>query len=164
MFVGEQPGDKEDLAGRPFVGPAGRIFDRALKEAGLERRKVYVTNAVKHFKFTQRGKIRLHQKPNAGEIKACRIWFDSERDLIQPKLMVALGATGAYQVFGRTTPIGKNRGRLLSLDSDIRALVTVHPSYLLRLPDEKARHVEYERFVADLTLGHQFVARSKRVA
>jgi uracil-DNA glycosylase len=164
MFVGEQPGDKEDLTGRPFVGPAGQLFDRALDEAGLERDKVYVTNAVKHFKFTPRGKIRLHQKPNAGEIKACRRWFDAERDIIRPKLIVALGATGAYQVFGRTTPIGKNRGRLLDLDADTKALVTVHPSYLLRVPDKEKRHAEYVRFVSELRLVRTVTSRSKKAA
>lgn len=164
MFVGEQPGDKEDLAGRPFVGPAGALLDRALTEAGLERSKVYVTNAVKHFKFVPRGKIRLHQKPNAGEIKACRMWFDGERDIIQPKLIVALGATGAHQVFGRTTLIGKNRGRLLDLDSMTKALVTVHPSYILRLPEEADRRAEYLRFLADLRLAHKFLVQSKTAA
>ena len=136
MLVGEQPGDKEDLAGHPFVGPAGQMLDRALEEAGIDRDKVYVTNAVKHFKFVPRGKIRLHQKPATPEIKACRPWYERELAAVKPGLVVALGATAAQCVFGKITPINKNRGRLIDLDEGVQALVTVHPSYLLRLPDE----------------------------
>ena len=138
MLVGEQPGDKEDLAGKPFVGPAGLMLDRALEQAGIDRSKVYVTNAVKHFKFVRRGKIRLHQKPNTAEIKACRQWYERELAAIKPALVVAMGATAAQCVFGKITPINKNRGRLIDLGDGIKALVTVHPSYLLRLPDADA--------------------------
>jgi DNA polymerase len=152
MLVGEQPGDKEDLAGRPFVGPAGQLLDRALKAAGIDRPKVYVTNAVKHFKFVLRGKFRLHQKPTTSEIKACRPWYERERAAIQPALVVAMGATAAQSVFGKITPINKSRGRLIDLDAQTKALVTVHPSYLLRLPDADARAREYDRFVEDLKI------------
>src|SRR5258707_1132668 len=152
MLVGEQPGDKEDLAGKPFVGPAGQMLDRALEEAGIDRSKVYVTNAVKHFKFVPRGKIRLHQKPSTPEIKACRPWYERELAAIKPDLVVAMGATAAQSVFGKITPINKSRGRLIELDEGIKALVTVHPSYLLRLPDEDAKAREYERFVDDLKI------------
>jgi uracil-DNA glycosylase len=124
MLVGEQPGDKEDLAGQPFVGPAGQMLDRALEEAGIDRAKVYVTNAVKHFKFLPRGKFRLHQKPSTAEIKACRLWYERELKSIQPDLVVAMGATAAQSVFGRTTPINKTRGRLIDLDDGTKALVT----------------------------------------
>ncbi|WP_315834038.1 UdgX family uracil-DNA binding protein [Bradyrhizobium prioriisuperbiae] len=157
MMVGEQPGDKEDLAGKPFVGPAGQMLDRALKEAGIDRGKVYVTNAVKHFKFVPRGKIRLHQKPNTAEIKACRPWYERERATIKPALVVAMGATAAQSVFGKITPINTSRGRLIDLDDGAKALVTVHPSYLLRLPDEDARAKEYERFVDDLRMVADFL-------
>ena len=152
MLVGEQPGDKEDLAGKPFVGPAGQMLDRALEEAGIDRSKVYVTNAVKHFKFVPRGKIRLHQKPNTPEIKACRQWYERELATIKPDLVVAMGATAAQSVFGKITPINKNRGRLIDLDEGAKALVTVHPSYLLRLPDADAKAREYQRFVDDLKI------------
>ena len=158
MLVGEQPGDKEDLAGKPFVGPAGQVLNRALEEAGIDRDKVYVTNAVKHFKFVLRGKIRLHQKPNTAEIKACRQWYERELASIKPALVVAMGATAAQSVFGKITPIGKNRGRLIDLDS-AKALVTVHPSYLLRLPDAQAREREYANFVKDLNLAASFLHR-----
>jgi DNA polymerase len=152
MLVGEQPGDKEDLAGKPFVGPAGQMLDRALKEAGIDRTRVYVTNAVKHFKFVPRGKIRLHQKPNTPEIRACRPWYERELAAINPTLVVAMGATAAQSVFGKITPINKSRGRLIDMADGRKALVTVHPSYLLRLPDEDAKTREYERFVDDLRL------------
>lgn len=157
MFVGEQPGDKEDLAGKPFVGPAGQMLDRAMQEAGIERSKVYITNAVKHFKFVPRGKIRLHQKPNTPEIKACRQWYERELATIKPTLVVALGATAAQCVFGKITQIGKNRGRLLDLAEGAKALVTVHPSYLLRLPDEDAKQREYKQFVSDLKLASTYI-------
>jgi uracil-DNA glycosylase len=152
MLVGEQPGDKEDLAGHPFVGPAGLMLDRALKEAGIDRKTTYVTNAVKHFKFVPRGKIRLHQKPNTPEIKACRRWYERELASLKPALVVALGATAARCVFGRITPINESRGRLIALAEGPRALVTVHPSYLLRLSDEDAKAREYVRFVDDLKI------------
>jgi uracil-DNA glycosylase len=152
MLVGEQPGDKEDLAGKPFVGPAGLMLDRALEDAGIDRKKVYVTNSVKHFKFLPRGKIRLHQKPNTSEIRACRPWYERELASIKPLLVVAMGATAAQSVFGKITPINKNRGRPIELADGLKALVTVHPSYLLRLPDEAAKAREYERFVSDLKI------------
>jgi uracil-DNA glycosylase len=164
MLVGEQPGDKEDLAGQPFVGPAGQMLDRALEEAGIDRAKVYVTNAVKHFKFLPRGKFRLHQKPNTAEIKACRPWYERELQSIQPDLVVAMGATAAQSVFGRITPINKNRGRLIDLEDGTKALVTVHPSYLLRLPDAEAKALEYKRFVDDLKIAAELLRKSARAA
>jgi len=164
MLVGEQPGDKEDLAGKPFVGPAGGMLDRALEEAGVDRKKVYVTNAVKHFKFVPRGKIRLHQKPTTPEIKACRQWYERELATIQPELVVALGATAAQSVLGKITPINKNRGHLIELEGGRKALVTVHPSYLLRVPDAASKAREYERFVADLKIAAAFLRKSARAA
>jgi DNA polymerase len=164
MLVGEQPGDKEDLAGKPFVGPAGQMLDRALEEAGIDRTQVYVTNAVKHFKFVPRGKIRLHQKPNTSEIRACRQWYERERAAIKPALVVAMGATAAQSVFGKITPINKSRGRLIDLEDGTRALVTVHPSYLLRLPDADAKALEYQRFVADLKIAAALLRKSARAA
>ncbi len=150
MLVGEQPGDQEDLAGRPFVGPAGKVLDAALSEAGLDRSRVYVTNAVKHFKFESRGKRRIHQKPDSSEIVACRFWLDIELAEVQPALTVLLGATAARAVLGRTVTIGRERGRPITLLGQPQALVTVHPSYLLRLPDEAAKRREYAAFVQDL--------------
>jgi uracil-DNA glycosylase len=164
MLVGEQPGDKEDLAGKPFVGPAGQMLDRALKEAGIDRTKTYVTNAVKHFKFVPRGKIRLHQKPNTPEITACRQWHERELASIKPALVVAMGATAAQGVLGKITPINKNRGRLIDLENGIKALVTVHPSYLLRVPDEDAKVREYERFVDDLKIAAVALKKIARAA
>jgi uracil-DNA glycosylase family protein len=164
MLVGEQPGDKEDLAGKPFVGPAGQMLDRALEEAGIDRNKVYVTNAVKHFKFVPRGKIRLHQKPTTPEIRACRQWYERELRAIKPDLVVAMGVTAAQSVFGKITPINKNRGRLIDLDDGIKALVTVHPSYLLRLPDADARAREYQLFVGDLRIAAELLRKSARAA
>ena len=152
MFVGEQPGDQEDLAGRPFVGPAGAMLDRALAEAGIDRSEIYLTNAVKHFKFVARGKRRIHQTPAAGEITACRPWYEAELAMIDPDLIVALGATAARAVFGRAMPIGRNRGRILSTPDGRPAVITVHPSYLLRLPDEAAKREQYALFVKDLRL------------
>ena len=153
VMVGEQPGDQEDLAGRPFIGPAGQLFDRALHEAGIARERLYVTNAVKHFKFIVRGKRRLHQAPKVTEIRACRPWLEGELQRIKPALIVALGATAAHALFGRTTPIEKNRGRLFEHaigHEHARVMVTVHPSYLLRLPNEALRAEAYRNFVADL--------------
>jgi probable DNA metabolism protein len=158
MLVGEQPGDTEDLAGRPFIGPAGRMLDRALREAGIVRDKVYLTNAVKHFKFVPRGKIRLHQTPATSEIKACRQWYERERQAINPGLIVAMGATAAYSVFGRKMPVNQSRGRLMPLDDRTRVLVTAHPSYLLRPPDEDARTREYRRLVDDLRIVAEQIA------
>ncbi len=160
VLVGEQPGDKEDLAGKPFVGPAGQMLDRALEEAGIDRSKVYVTNAVKHFKFVARGKIRLHQKPTTPEIRACRQWYERELATIKPTLVVAMGATAAQSVFGKMTPINKNRGHLIDLEQGTQALVTVHPSYLLRLPDAQAKAREYERFVSDLKIAATLLRKS----
>ncbi len=160
VLVGEQPGDKEDLAGKPFVGPAGLMLDRALIEAGIDRRQVYVTNAVKHFKFVLRGKFRLHQKPTTMEIKACRPWYERELAAIKPTLVVAMGTTATQSVFGKITPINKTRGRLIDLDEGIKALVTVHPSYLLRLPDADSKAREYERFVSDLKIAAASLRKS----
>ncbi|MBA3669506.1 MAG: UdgX family uracil-DNA binding protein [Sphingomonas sp.] len=150
LFVGEQPGDHEDLAGRPFVGPAGEVFDAALEKAGIERSATYVTNAVKHFKFVLRGKRRIHQTPEASEINACRWWIEQERDLIRPPLTVALGATAARSLFGKVMAVGKNRGIPHLLCDGSEAWITVHPSYILRLPDAAARAVERDRFIDDL--------------
>jgi DNA polymerase len=150
MFVGEQPGDQEDLAGRPFVGPAGTIFDKALEAAGIDRSAVYVTNAVKHFKFVQRGKRRIHNKPDAGEISACRWWIDHERELIRPPLTVALGATAARSLVGKVVTISKVRGEPLSLADGSECWVTVHPSSILRAPDEEARREGKRLFLRDL--------------
>ncbi len=149
MLVGEQPGDREDLAGRPFVGPAGRMLDRALAEAGLDRAGLYVTNAVKHFKNEPRGKRRIHKKPSDAEIDACHRWLERELELVEPRLIVALGATAARALMGRPTPIERNRGRLLERAGGGRVLITVHPSSLLRLPEEY-KAAAYRRFVADL--------------
>ena len=164
MLVGEQPGDKEDLAGKPFVGPAGNMLDRALEEAGIIREKVYVTNAVKHFKYVPRGKIRLHQKPTTSEIRACRQWYERELAAVQPDLVVAMGATAAQSVLGKITPINKNRGRMIASADGTKVLVTVHPSYLLRLPDEDAKAREYERFVEDLKLAAKLLKSSAHAA
>ena len=150
LFVGEQPGDQEDLAGRPFVGPAGQVFDAALAEAGIDRATTYVTNAVKHFKFVARGKKRIHARPDAGEIDICRWWVDQERALIRPPLTVALGATAARSLVGKVVTISKVRGAPLTLADGSSCWVTIHPSYLLRLPDEEARRAERAAFVDDL--------------
>ena len=151
LLVGEQPGDQEDLAGEPFVGPAGKILDRALSEAGINRSTVYVTNAVKHFKFERRGKRRLHKKPADAEIDACLRWLTRELELVHPKLVIALGATATRALLGRATPIGVNRGKPMELPPYGKLLITVHPSFLLRAPDEY-RDQEYRRFVADLKI------------
>lgn len=150
MFVGEQPGDQEDLTGRPFVGPAGQVFDAALEKVGIERARTYVTNAVKHFKFVPRGKRRLHQSPNGGEIAACRFWLDLERSFVRPRLLVALGATALHSVLGRAATISSLRGQTIELEEGTRLIVTVHPSYLLRLRDPDDRRREAGAFEADL--------------
>ena len=152
MLVGEQPGDKEDLAGLPFVGPAGQMLDRGLAEAGIDRETAYVTNAVKHFKFLQRGKFRLHQKPVTLEIRACRIWFERELAAVGPRLVVAMGATAAQSVFGKAMPIGRSRGRVMEMSGGIGALITAHPSYLLRIPEPERKKEGYRRFVDDLRI------------
>lgn len=150
VFVGEQPGDQEDVIGRPFVGPAGQLLDRALLEAGIDRRAVYVTNAVKHFKFTPRGKRRIHQTPDAAEVKACGFWLDVERVRLRPALVVLLGATAARAVLGRAVTIGRERGRPFRLSDTETGFVTVHPSFLLRVPDAEAKRREYRAFVEDM--------------
>jgi DNA polymerase len=150
LFIGEQPGDQEDLAGRPFVGPAGQLFDQALAEAGVDRAAAYVTNAVKHFKFERRGKRRLHQSPDAGEIQACRWWLGQEIDLVRPRLIVALGASAARGMLGKAVTISRSRGTAIPLENGAEGWVTVHPSYLLRLPDESRRAEERARFVKEL--------------
>ncbi len=149
MMVGEQPGDQEDQTGSPFTGPAGRILDRALDEVGLKRRSVYLTNTVKHFKYERRGKRRIHQRPRTDEIKACRWWLDLELTIIRPRLVVALGVTAASALAGRPVTLSRLRGRELTL-AGMRGMATVHPSSILRVPDEEARHAAYAQFVADL--------------
>jgi DNA polymerase len=150
MLVGEQPGDAEDLAGHPFVGPAGKLLDRALQEAGIDRRLVYVTNVVKHFKWESRGKRRIHAKPNAAEIAACRPWLETEIALVKPRVLVCLGATAAQALLGRSFKVSQQRGRFIPSSLAPRVTATVHPSSILRAPDEESRHSELERFVADL--------------
>src|SRR3984893_6616075 len=150
MLVGEQPGDYEDVAGKPFVGPAGKIMDRALAEAGIDRKEVYVTNAVKHFKWEPRGKRRIHEKPNSREIAACRPWLEAELRLIKPKVLVVLGATAAQTIFGPSFRVTRERGKVLSSKFAPKVVATVHPSSLLRQPDEESREREYKNLVADL--------------
>jgi DNA polymerase len=150
MFVGEQPGDQEDLAGLPFVGPAGQVLDKALAAAGVPRAETYVTNAVKHFKHELRGKRRLHKTPDVGEVTACRWWLDAERRLVRPRVIVALGTTAANAVFGKPMPIAKMRQHAVQLPDQAQGLVTYHPSYLLRVPDAAAKAQAYEMFVEDL--------------
>ena len=150
MLVGEQPGDYEDVAGKPFVGPAGKIMDQALEEAGIDRAQVYVTNAVKHFKWEPRGKRRIHKKPNSREIAACRPWLEAELRIVKPKLVVAMGATAAQTIFGPSFRVTRERGKVLSSKLAPRVLATVHPSSLLRQPDEASREREYKHFVSDL--------------
>jgi DNA polymerase len=150
VFVGEQPGDQEDIAGKPFVGPAGRVFDAILDEAGIARDKTYVTNAVKHFKFEPRGKRRIHSKPNAGEIQACRWWLDKELDIIQPKFAVALGATAVQSLLGKALPVTKTRGETIERADGLKVFITVHPSFLLRLRDEAGKRVERAKFLQDM--------------
>ena len=159
FFVGEQPGDAEDTEGRPFVGPAGRVFDEALAAAGINRRKVYVTNAVKHFKWEARGKRRIHQKPNAAETAACRPWLDAELEVVSPHVLVALGATAAQALLGRSFRVTKQRGVPVESDLAPNVLATVHPSSILRAPDEAARREQYSAFVADLEVAAKLVGR-----
>jgi DNA polymerase len=150
IFVGEQPGDQEDTIGRPFVGPAGQIMDRAMEEAGIDRRTVYITNAVKHFKFTPRGKRRIHQTPEVPEIQACSFWLDVERAHVRPRLLVLMGASAARAVLGRAVTISRERGRPTRMPDGQTIFITVHPSFLLRVPDPAAKAREYEAFVRDL--------------
>jgi uracil-DNA glycosylase family protein len=152
MLVGEQPGDHEDVAGKPFVGPAGKIMDRALQEAGIDREKVYVTNVVKHFKWEPRGKRRIHKKPNSREIAACRPWLEGESRFVKPQLVVCLGATAAQTIFGPSFRVTRERGKVLSSTFAPKVVATVHPSSLLRQPDENSREREYAHFVADLRM------------
>ncbi len=149
MFVGEQPGDMEDRQGQPFVGPAGRLLDRALAAAGIPRQQAYVTNAVKHFKFIQRGKRRLHQKPLIRQVTACKPWLEAEIDVIQPKIIIALGSTAAHAVLGRAVRINQERGKFIPLDSR-EAFITVHPSAILRLQESSEREREFDRLVDDM--------------
>lgn len=155
MPVGEQPGDYEDVTGKPFVGPAGKIMDQALEEAGIDRKQVYVTNAVKHFKWEPRGKRRIHQKPNSREIAACRPWLEAELRIVRPKPLLCLGATAAQAIFGPAFRVTGERGKLLSSELAPKTMATVHPSSLLRQPDEESRNREYKKFVADLRAAGQ---------
>lgn len=150
MIVGEQPGDREDIVGRPFMGPAGEVFDRAMAAAGIDRARAYVTNAVKHFKFEPRGTRRLHARPHAGEVEACRWWIDQERAIVRPRLVIAMGATAARSLTGKAMTIGQERGRAVPLADGTPCWITVHPSYLLRLPSEADADAEFARYVADL--------------
>jgi DNA polymerase len=150
MFIGEQPGNEEDLTGKPFVGPAGRLFDNALDEAGIDRKQAYVTNVVKHFKWEPRGKRRIHKKPNAQEISACRPWLEAEFALVKPKVIVALGATAAQALLGPQFRVTKERGKFIESTLAPYIMATVHPSSILRAPDDETRHLEYRRFVDDL--------------
>jgi DNA polymerase len=153
MLVGEQPGDQEDLQGRPFVGPAGKMLDRALEAAGLDRGAIYITNAVKHFKNEPRGKRRIHKKPDTSEIEACRWWLDNELELVAPRVVVALGATAARGLMGKTMAINANRGRLIALPGTVKnMIVTVHPSYLLRIREDRDKRREFDLLVKDLRL------------
>jgi len=158
MFVGEQPGDQEEQARRPFVGPAGRILDKALAEAAVPRAETFVTNAVKHFKHVPRGKRRLHKTPDAGEVIACRWWLEAERRIVRPRVIVALGATAALAVFGKATPIGKFRQTAIQLPDQAQGVVTYHPSYLLRVPDAEAKRKAYGMFVDDLAFAWKLAA------
>jgi uracil-DNA glycosylase len=150
MLVGEQPGDQEDLAGHPFVGPAGKVLDRAMAEAGLDRRKVWLTNAVKHFKNEPRGKKRLHKRPNRYEVEVCRVWLRQEISLVKPQLILALGVTAAVALAGRPIVLSRERGRVIELADGQRGMVTTHPSSILRMPDQKARHAAFAALVKDL--------------
>jgi uracil-DNA glycosylase family protein len=150
MLVGEQPGDQEDLAGHPFVGPAGKVLERAMAEAGLDRKKVYLTNAVKHFKNEPRGKKRLHKRPNRYEVEVCRVWLRQEISLVRPQLILALGVTAAVALAGRPVVLSRERGKVIDLADGQRGIVTSHPSSILRMPDQKARHAAFAALVKDL--------------
>ena len=161
-FVGEQPGDQEDLQGRPFVGPAGKVLDRALEAAGLERNEVYITNAVKHFKNEPRGKRRLHKKPDTSEIDACRWWLDNELEIVQPAVVVAMGTTAARGLMRKSLAINANRGRLIAMPGGFQALITVHPSYLLRIEEERDKRREFDLLVKDLHLAAEAARKARR--
>ena len=158
MFLGEQPGNDEDLQGKPFVGPAGKLLNRCLLEAGIDREEVYVTNAVKHFKWEPRGKRRLHKKPSAREIAACRPWLHAEIDLIKPQVVVALGATAAQTLLGKDFRVTRHRGELIDSPLAPHVMATVHPSSILRAPDDETRHAEIERFIEDLRKAAEVIA------
>ncbi len=159
MFVGEQPGDREDIEGKPFVGPAGRVLDEALDEAGIDRRQVYITNAVKHFKWKAQGKRRLHQKPNAAEINACRPWLDAEIAVVKPQFLVLLGATASQALLGRDFRVSLRRGQFIERPGLPLTMATVHPSSILRAPDDESRELEMRAFVQDLKRLAQRVPR-----
>lgn len=161
MLVGEQPGDKEDLAGRPFVGPAGAVLDKALEQAGIDRAEVYVTNMVKHFKWEPRGKKRIHKKPNALEVSACRPWLEAEIAVTRPEVVVLLGATAAQGVLGRDFRVTQHRGEWLSSEIAPNVLATVHPSSILRAPDAESRHEKMRKFVDDLKVAAQLIRVEK---
>src|SRR3954471_24178958 len=163
LFVGEQPGDKEDLEGRPFVGRAGTVLDRALDEAGIDRQDVYVTNAVKHFKWEPRGKRRIHKKPNAMEIAACRPWLDAEIEAVKPEVIVCLGATAAQGLLGKQFRVTKSRGEIIESEGKTM-LATVHPSSILRAPDDETRRLERQKFVEDLRVMAEYLGRQKNKA
>ena len=158
MFVGEQPGDQEDQAGRPFVGPAGQLLDRALAAASVNRNRAYVTNAVKRFKFVQRGKRRIHSKPSNQDVEYYRWWLEQERQIVQPQVIVALGATAVRALTGKSLTISRNRSQLIDYRDGAKLLITVHPSYLLRLPDGAGQKVEYEKFLRDLAMAQSALA------
>ena len=160
MLVGEQPGDQEDKQGKPFVGPAGGVLVRALEDAEIDRKLVFVTNAVKHFKFEPRGKRRLHKRPNAYELGRCHWWLDYERSIVRPGIIVALGATAIRSVSGRPITINKIRGRVMSLPDGGHMLATIHPSYILRIEDVAAKRAQYRKFVADLKVCRKFLAKA----
>jgi DNA polymerase len=162
MLVGEQPGDKEDVAGRPFVGPAGKLLDEALEQAGIDRAEAYVTNAVKHFKWEPKGKRRIHQKPNAREIAACRPWLDAELALVRPAVLVVLGATAAQALLGRQFRVSRGRGQLLETEYGVPTLATIHPSAILRMRTQEERHRELAALVADLRIAAQALEAAPR--
>jgi uracil-DNA glycosylase family protein len=155
MLVGEQPGDQEDLTGRPFVGPAGKVLDAVLEAADIERASVYVTNAVKHFKNEPRGKRRIHKKPDTSEIDICRFWLDNEIEIVRPRIVVALGATAARGIMRKSLTINASRGRIIALPSGLKGLITVHPSYLLRIEEERDKRREFDLLVKDLRIARE---------
>lgn len=162
MLVGEEPGDREDIVGRPFVGPAGLVLDKALQSAGIDRAQIYITNAVKHFKNEPRGKRRLHKKPDTSEIDACRWWLDNELEIVQPAVAVALGVTAARALLRKALSINANRGRLIALPGGTKGLITVHPSYLLRLREERDKRREFDLLVKDLRLAAEAARHARR--